>query len=166
MKKITKLSAFIFVLAAILLPQAREAYAQPAQSVGSDNPANVDADPNRADGTKFQLVTCTGVVDPRTGKGVECDYNQLISTAYRVIKFVLYMLIPILLGMVLFTGWKFLTAGGDTMKLESAKKMLKPVFVGLVLIFGAWLFVYTVLDKLLAPSIGEIQKSSIVPQTK
>lgn len=124
-------------------------------SIGSDDPNS----------SVFQLVTCSGVDDPRTSDKieVECDYNQLVQTAYRIVKYVLFMLIPVLLGMVLYTGWQFLTAGGDTMKLDHAKKMLKPVFIGLILIFGAWLFVYTVLDRLLADQIGGVKKTDIVP---
>jgi hypothetical protein len=111
----------------------------------------------------FQLVSCTGVVDPRTGQGVECDYSQLIYTATRILRFVLYILSFIVLGMILYTGWQYLTAGGDSKKLGDAKKMVMPIVIGIFFIFAAYLIVYQVILKyLLAEEIGDVKKSDII----
>lgn len=136
----------------------------------SDNPEYVQA--QALDGGKgadnprasnFQIVTCTGVVDPRTGKGVECNYNQLIMTISRIIQYVLYLLIPILLGMILWVGWSYITANGDPKKLADAKSMIKPVLLGVFFIFSAYLIVYKlILGNLLAPTIGDINKEDII----
>lgn len=123
------------------------------------------ADP--ADTNTFQLVSCTGVKDPRitdpAKAGVECDYAQLIYTINRIIRFVLYIISPILLIMLGYTGFKYVTAGGDANLVADAKRMLKPVVVGVILILGAWTFVYTILDKLLNEQISQnIKKTDII----
>ena len=130
--------------------------------VGSADPTQVDTTV-APDANNFQLVSCTGVVDPRTGKGTECNYAQLIYTVNRIIRFVLYIISPILLGMLIYTGFKYITAGGDVNLVADAKRMLKPIVVGVILIMGAWTFVYTVLDKLLNDQISQnVAKTDII----
>jgi len=125
-----------------------------------------------ANDSGFQLVSCTGVVDPRTGKGVECDYNQLIATFNRLIQFVLWLVTPIVIGMMVYTGFKYMTAGGDMNMIADAKKMFTPIIIGIFFIFAGWLIVYTVLDKLLDTQVSGtgsasqgsgIQKGDIIP---
>lgn len=163
MSYLKKFSISLAALTILIAPQL--AGAQPVNNTTGDKGLGSD-DPSSS---FFQLVSCSGVDDPRTTdkKEVVCDYNQLVATAFRAVKFVLYMLVPILLIMIVYTGWQYLTAGGDTMKLEGAKKMFKPLFLGVVLIFCAWLIVYTILDKFITddPRSG-INKSRIVPTNK
>lgn len=124
----------------------------------TENPASSD----------FQLVPCTGVVktDAKgniTGK--ECDFADLLVLARRIIQFALYLITPIVIGMILYTGFKYMTAAGDARLIEDAKRMFKPIIIGVIMIFAAWVTVYTVLNKLLAPMIGDIPKADIVPPT-
>jgi hypothetical protein len=124
--------------------------------IGSGDPTN----------DKFQIVTCSGVDDPRTPDVVEkeCDLTQLVIMARRVIQFVLFALTPIVIGMIVFTGFKYMTAHGDANLIADAKRMITPILIGIILIFSAWVLVYTVLDKLLADKLGpDINKSDIVP---
>ncbi|HVT75027.1 MAG TPA: pilin [Candidatus Paceibacterota bacterium] len=134
---------------------ARVASAQGIQgAVGTDDPT---------DQGNFQIVSCNPTYNPATGKlDNDCDYQQLVATATRIVKYILFIIIPIVGAMILWTGFKYMTAGGDANAVADAKRMLKPIAIGVFLIFAAWLIVYTILDKLLAPSIGEIQKSSII----
>lgn len=120
---------------------------------GADNP--------RA--TNFQIVSCTGVIDPRTNKGVVCDYAQLIATFARIISYVLYLLVPILIGMILYVGWTYITANGDVGKLAHAKDMMAPIAIGVFFVFAAYVIVYKfILGNLLADSVGEIKKTDII----
>ncbi|MBX4209301.1 hypothetical protein KW799_01195, partial [Candidatus Parcubacteria bacterium] len=88
MRSITK-SAAAFGISVVMaasavvavFPAAAFAQAASDSGTGSDNPK----------ATNFQLVPCTGVVDPKTGKGVECDFNQLIVAFNRAVKFLLYL---------------------------------------------------------------------------
>jgi hypothetical protein len=125
------------------------------QGVGSNNPINSD----------FQLVSCQGVDDPRTTQihETECNYQQFINTVSRLIQFALFILIPIVLGMILYIGFKYLTANGDSGKLADAKRMIVPLLIGMFLIFTAWLIVYTFLNFILADNVSGVQKSTIVP---
>jgi hypothetical protein len=130
------------------------AFAQAAdKGVGSSDPKD----------SGFQLVSCTGVVDPRTGKGTVCDYAQLIATASRILQYVFYILVPITILMILFTGFKFLTAGSEPAKLEKAKSMLKPLIIGIILMMSAYVIVYKfILGNLLADQVGGISKTDII----
>lgn len=107
----------------------------------------------------FQIVPCSGV--DAVGNPT-CDYAQLIRMADRIIRFLLYMSIPLVLGIIMWTAFKYLTANGDPGKLADAKKMLKYVAIGLFWVLGSYIVVYTVLDSLLADQIGEESKQSFL----
>jgi hypothetical protein len=64
--------------------------------------------------------------------------------------------------MILYTGFKYITANGDPGKLADAKKMLIPVVLGMFWVFAAYLVVYTVLDNLVADEIGGVPKKDII----
>lgn len=156
MKKTLHFGLFILLTASIVVPNL--SFAQIDNGVGSGDPKS----------STFQLVPCTGVVKTdaagnKTGK--ECDFADLLILARRLIQFTLYIITPIVVGMILFTGFKYVTAGGDARLVEDAKRMFKPIILGIILVFAAWVLVYTVLDKLLANKIGDINKSDIVPGT-
>jgi len=108
----------------------------------------------------FQLVPCNGV-KTADGTGNECDFNQLIILANRVIKFLLYLAIPLTTGMILYTGWLYLTANGDTGQLEKAKKMFVPVIIGLFWIGASYILIYTVIDQFLNPNLSATSKNAI-----
>lgn len=101
-----------------------------AQATGTDNPADAS----------FQLVPCSGT---------DCDFQKLMVMFNRIISFLLYLSVPLVLGMIMYTAFKFLTANGDPGKLVNAKKMLVPVAIGIFWVLGAYVVVYTVLDKLI-----------------
>jgi hypothetical protein len=137
--------------------------------VGSGNPEYEE----------FRLVPCDGVqkyLKDESGQirrdsagrplvdqaSKECDFNQLIIGFNRVVKFLLYLSIPLVLGMILFMGFKYITANGDPGKLASAKKMFVPVLLGLFWVFAAYIVVYTILDKLVADTIGGVPREDII----
>lgn len=170
-----RLTVFICAVAVMLavgvFGESRAVFAQGALAKLEINPANLPADKPGEVGSNnplnplFQLVSCKGIDDPRTTKDdnlLDCDYKQLVATVSRLIQFALYILIPIVLGMIIYVGFAYLTSGGDSAKLSRAKGMIKPLLVGIFLIFSAWLIVYTFLDKLL---IDDLRKgpNSIVP---
>lgn len=146
--------------------------AQPTE-VGSSDPTKQDTS-KTPDKNNFQLVSCDGVqkflkdengnytnkLDPNS---VECDYNQLIKTFQRLINFVLWIITPIVVGMMVYTGFKYMTAGGDANLIADAKRMFTPIIIGIFFIMAGWLLVYTVLDKLLDTNAGGVPKSSILP---
>ncbi|HEY9480951.1 MAG TPA: pilin [Candidatus Paceibacterota bacterium] len=169
MKKIfVFLAAIVLVFGIAPVTHAADGFA-PNQFPGGDPTGQaVDQDGGLGSGdpTKdsFQIVTCKGVDDPRTdAHEKECDLDQLLLMARRIIQLALFALTPIVIVMIAYTGFKYMTAQGDVNMLADAKRMLTPIVIGIILIFAAWVLVYTVLDKLLADQIGEVKKSDIVP---
>jgi hypothetical protein len=136
-------------------------------------PAFAQITPEDPKDSSFQLVPCDGFKKPVMVNGQvqmngseivyeqgskECDFNQLFVLANRIMKFLLYFSIPLVLGIIMYTAFKYLTANGDPGKLADAKKMLVPVALGLFWILAAYLIVYTFLDKVLDDSAGNATK--------
>ncbi len=110
----------------------------------------------------FQLVPCQGVDNPATSAvETECDFNMLLVGISRIMKFLLFLSIPLVMGMGFYTAFKFMTAGGDPGKLADAKKMFVPVVLGIFWVMAAYLTVYTFLDKLVNPDISGEAKEAI-----
>lgn len=110
----------------------------------------------------FQIVPCTGVTKTDAQgnviSGKECDFNSLIEMANRIIKFLLYLSIPFILGIIIYTAFMYLTSNGSEVKLTQAKHMLKYVVIGLIWILVSFILVYTVLDRLLDDDIKNDQQ--------
>jgi hypothetical protein len=181
MKNFSRILIATSFLSVVFLNTASSAFAQtPSNQTFQTNPANRSgADggigSNDPQNSGFQLVPCDGVQkylkdangrDTRTldPNSKECTYKHLVAMVSRIITFVLYILIPIVLGMIIFIGFKYLTANGDSTKLADAKRMIKPLLLGIFLIFAAWLIVYTFLGKILAEDVSGIPKTDIVPR--
>lgn len=125
MLKITILSSLFFLAA--LFPSASFA----TDYVGSDNPKDED----------FRLVPCNGV---------NCDFNALMKLVNRVISFILYVSIPLAAISFSYAGYLYLSAAGDTGKIESAHEIFKKVLIGFIFILSAWLIVYAITNSLLS----------------
>lgn len=135
------------------------------QNVGIPNPSTPTAE-NDPTQSGFQIVSCNPQYDPANPNVLkdDCNYQALFKTIQRLIQFVLYALVFIVAGMILYTGFQFLTAGGDVGKVTAAKKMIKPIVLGLISIFVAWFAVYTLLDYFLVDTTqGGVDKASIIP---
>ena len=124
MLKIITLSSLFFLTA--LIPFSIYA----ADYVGSDNPKDED----------FQLVPC---------KGTDCDFNALVKLFNRIINFILYVSIPLAAVSFSYAGYLYISASGDTGKIESAHEIFKKVLIGFIFIISAWLIVYTITNSLL-----------------
>jgi hypothetical protein len=108
--------------------------------------------------TTFQIVPCNGVASSTNPAIKECDFNSLVEMANRIIKFLLYLSIPFVLAIIMYTAFLYLTANGSEVKLTKAKHMLWYVLVGLFWILISFILVYTVLDKLLDDKIKTDQQ--------
>lgn len=144
--KITTLFLGLFVALSFLSPVFVSAQAVTGTDggIGSANPQEKG----------FQIVPCDGVK-------VECNFKALVATFNRILQFLLYLSIPLVVGIILYTGFQFLTAGGDAVKLEKAKKMLIPVVIGIFWVLASWLVVNTILKTFLSEDTKrELQKNS------
>ena len=65
------------------------------------------------------------------------DYDIRLMVA-RIIRIVLELLGIIFLVLIIYAGFKWMTAGGDEEKVTSAKKLLTNSVIGLIIIFAAF----------------------------
>lgn len=66
----------------------------------------------------------------------------------RIINFALGFLGVIAVGIILWSGFNFMTANGDEEKVEKAKKILKAGVIGLVIVLSSWAIAIFILNKL------------------
>lgn len=66
---------------------------------------------------------------------------DLQATVINIIQWILGLLGLIAVVMILIGGFKWMTAGGNEEKIESAKKLLTAAIIGLVIILLAWAIV-------------------------
>ncbi|MDD2731323.1 MAG: pilin, partial [Candidatus Portnoybacteria bacterium] len=74
--------------------------------------------------------------------------------ASRIINVVLGVIGIILLTLVLYAGFVWMTAGGDADKISKAQKILRNAFIGLIIILAAWAITYYVINVLLNATGG------------
>ncbi|MDP1625198.1 MAG: pilin [bacterium] len=173
MKKLSFMILSATVLAMFLAAPASIAFAQ-----------KVD----RPEDPGFQLIPCDGVKKQKldasgqpmfetvmgtdsSGKPVSttrpvyvegseaCEYKHVLILANRIVNFLLYLAIPLALGMIMWIAFTYLTANGDSGKVAKAKSMLMPFIIGLFWILAAFVVVKAFLGYFLADNIGGSQSS-------
>ncbi len=94
-----------------------------------------------------QLVPCG------TGSGdafEQCTLCDIIVLINNIVEFLLFDLgLPIGVIALLIAGYFFLTASGSEQKIQQGKDTLKYAILGLVIAFGAWLIIDTILRGLM-----------------
>ncbi len=92
--------------------------------------------------------------------GVTNPLNPNFSDIPRFIAGVLQVMVqvglPIIAFFMLYAGYQFVSAGGNSEKLNSAKENFKYVMIGSALILGAW-----VMATLIANTVGQVVGSNI-----
>lgn len=89
----------------------------------------------------------TGDIDPATGQYKNpCDFKYFMDLVNNVIKFVLFTIAtPFVAIIIMYTGYLFITAGGNSGQNERAKHILTSVVIGYIIALGAWLLVNTIM---------------------
>lgn len=87
-----------------------------------------------------------------------CGFNDMIKLVQNIITFVLYIAVPIAVGMFTYAGVLYLTASGKTGQIEKAHTIFLNVLIGFIIVFSAWLIVNTIANALLNqdPTKGEV----------
>ncbi len=98
--------------------------------------------------TKVQTVGQTA------GIGTGTDENTLLNMIGNIINVVLGFLGVILLVYILYAGFLWMTAGGDSKKVETATTMIRNAIIGLVIIVAAYAISTFVLSKLVQATTG------------
>lgn len=96
------------------------------------------------------LISCGKKVGEATK---QCGWNDFIRLIARAVKFLFVLVLPILAIGIAWVGFLFMKDGGEAK--ETAKKMLGKMIWGIILIFGAWFIVNTVLQFTLDKNIAK-----------
>lgn len=93
------------------------------------------------------LIPCDGV-------STKCEFKHVVILVNNVISFIINISITVASGMLIWAGILYATAGPDTGKTSRAKGIFKAVIVGFLVMFSAWLIVYTIVKGLTGQDIG------------
>ncbi len=101
------------------------------------------------------LIVFTSFIAPETAaaqgvigipcEGAECNFCDFVTLANSVISWLIGVLAVIFGAMVFAAGFGLVTSGGNTSKLEEAKKSLTNALIGLIIVLASWLIVDTLL---------------------
>ncbi len=93
-----------------------------------------------ADGTPASVIPCTN----------KCTLNDVFRLLNNIIAFFFkVLLIPIFVIMIMYAGYKYIAAQGNSAKIANLKRMLGYFIGGMILILCAWLIVRTIMNTLL-----------------
>jgi len=99
------------------------------------------------------LVTSAALPDKIVPcNGVDCDVCDIAKLAQNTLNAGIY--IAIFLSAILFAwaGWKYVTAGGESGKVKSAREIFTNVLIGLIIILAGWLVVDTIMKTFVSES--------------
>jgi hypothetical protein len=86
-----------------------------------------------------EIIPCTN----------KCDAESVFELINNAIKFFFnYLLIPIIVIMLVYAGWTYISAQGNPGKKIKLANLLWHIVAGIFLILGAWLIVRVILDAL------------------
>ncbi len=88
------------------------------------------------------LIVCNGTKD------CPCTFADFITLGERIVRFFLYLAIPVATLAIMYTGFQYITAQSADVK-GDAKKRFANIGWGLLWICLAWLVVYTILQTFL-----------------
>ena len=83
-----------------------------------------------------------------------CGYADLLVLVNNIIKWIIWISMPIAAGVFAWAGILYMTTGVADKKSE-AKEMLQKVFIGFVVILSAWIIVNTITNTLLDDSFKD-----------
>lgn len=93
-----------------------------------------------------------------------CNMCDLITTIDKIVKFLtLDLALPVAIIAFIISGIMLMTASGNPQQIEKGRKIFGQVFIGLIIAFGAWLFVNTILGSLMA---GEFKVWNTFPECR
>lgn len=80
-------------------------------------------------------------------RGGDCTFQSLIKLIDNIIDyFLLYLVMPLCIVAFSYSGFLFMTAGGNAGKRTQAAGVFRKVAIGLMIVLGAWVLVQAVLS--------------------
>jgi len=84
------------------------------------------------------------VTDESGTRNRTCGFSDFVNLIQRVIEYIIILVLPILAIIIAYTGYLFLTSGGNPSKRTAAKNAVTNALIGVVVILAAWLIVRTI----------------------
>ena len=79
----------------------------------------------------------------------ECGFNDMMTLLNTLLeKAIEWLVLPIFIILLMYAGFKYITAGGDPSVHGKVRSILKHAVLGLVLVLCAWLIVKVILSSL------------------
>ena len=110
-------------------------------------------DPLRKAGMNAYSESYTAIVHSATASG----RNPIIYIAVLILNQLLGFLALIVLVLILYAGFTWMTARGEEEKVEHAKETISRAVIGLVIIVAAWAITSYIVSTLLAVTSPDIQ---------
>ncbi len=118
----------------------------PSNTIGVAEPTDSD----------FQLVpegcgNAQGTAGPTLSGELlsdECGWSDLLELVSNVMKFLIYIAVSVGVLACAYAGFIYITAFGETGKIEQAHKIFSAVIIGFLIILLAWLIVATIIKTL------------------
>lgn len=96
-----------------------------------------------------KVVTSKGADGKETSTITNCTFTDLVELVNNVIEFLLFNIATPLIALILmYTGYLYLTAGGNSGQTEKVRHILFNAVIGYVVALAAWLIVKTILSSL------------------
>ena len=133
----------VMFMAPVIFVNACGGLNEPACVGGSDKASNVASDVTGGTNIKVTIDNPLGTNGPQT----IMDFIKLL------VKYVLYIGIPIIALAIIYTGFLFVSASGNSEKLTKAKSALLYTLIGGALLLGAF-----VIANAISSTVDEIKK--------
>ena len=85
----------------------------------------------------------------------ECGLKEMIQVAVNISKLILGMLGSVTLLFFIYGGIVWITAAGNTQRIEQGKKVFESALLGLIIVLGSWLIIYFITAALTGTMPGE-----------
>jgi len=78
-----------------------------------------------------------------------CNFNYVMLLINQVIKFLLFIIAtPLFALIIIYVGWLYLSAGGNSENVTKAKKIIKNALIGYIIALIAWLLIKMIMTTL------------------
>ncbi len=104
------------------------------------------------------IASAQGLV-PCGGEGNPCELCHLFELFANIVEFLLVVIVPPVAALfIVWGGIRFYTAMGDSTQLLAARNILTSVVIGILIVYGAHIFVSTILSAL---GVADVQWPNI-----
>jgi hypothetical protein len=84
-----------------------------------------------------------------TIKGQECTFDDLLKLGLNIVKYLVWLSIPLAAISFAWAGFLYLSSAGNQSKVESAKQIFIKTLIGFLFVISAWLIVWVIVSLLL-----------------